>query len=282
MNLQPLFDHHAGVVSRAQLRASGATDAMIRRAVADREVRRLRRGWFAAPGANDDVSRAVTAGGVASCLTALALAGVWVPYDPRVHTRRTRRHRAKRPAAGLVACDPPERRTTSAPQAVDDVQTALATAAWCQTSEHLTVLLDSALHKGLVTRDDLEALFADAPRRIRRALDSADGLAEAGTETLVRLRLRRRGVALRAQVWIGNRRVDFLVGRSLIIEVDGRAWHDDPEAFERDRERDRALAALGYRVVRLTYRQVIDDWPAVERDLLAIIRRGDHLRAPER
>ncbi len=31
-------------------------------------------------------------------------------------------------------------------------------------------------------------------------------------------------------------------------------------------------------VVRLTYRQIVHDWPRVEQDLLAIVRRGGHRR----
>ena len=39
----------------------------------------------------------------------------------------------------------------------------------------------------------------------------------------------------------------------LIVELDGRAYHDDDDAFERDRERDAALQAAGHRVVRVTW-----------------------------
>lgn len=42
----------------------------------------------------------------------------------------------------------------------------------------------------------------------------------------------------------------------LVVEIDGRAFHASPAAFERDRLRDAALAAAGYRVVRVTWRQM--------------------------
>jgi very-short-patch-repair endonuclease len=42
----------------------------------------------------------------------------------------------------------------------------------------------------------------------------------------------------------------------LAVELDGWQHHHDRHAFERDRERDAALTAAGWRVVRFTYRQV--------------------------
>jgi len=42
----------------------------------------------------------------------------------------------------------------------------------------------------------------------------------------------------------------------LIVEFDGYAYHSDREAFERDRLRDQRLVASGYRVIRITARQL--------------------------
>jgi predicted transcriptional regulator of viral defense system len=63
-------------------------------------------------------------------------------------------------------------------------------------------------------------------------------------------------------VWIpypdgGGAEADFVWQRhNLIAEVDGRATHLTPRAFEHDRRRDQRLAALGWRVVRFSWRQV--------------------------
>jgi very-short-patch-repair endonuclease len=43
---------------------------------------------------------------------------------------------------------------------------------------------------------------------------------------------------------------------AFIVELDGRAVHDTTAAFERDRERDRVLIAAGWRVIRITWRQL--------------------------
>jgi very-short-patch-repair endonuclease len=44
--------------------------------------------------------------------------------------------------------------------------------------------------------------------------------------------------------------------RRVAVELDGWAWHHTRDAFERDRERDAALTAAGWRVVRFTYHHV--------------------------
>ena len=45
----------------------------------------------------------------------------------------------------------------------------------------------------------------------------------------------------------------------LIVETDGRGTHATVRAFEEDRRRDALLALAGWRVVRFTWRQVIDE-----------------------
>jgi REase_MTES_1575 len=57
----------------------------------------------------------------------------------------------------------------------------------------------------------------------------------------------------------------------LIVELDGRAAHDTSAAFERDRYRDRALVAAGWRVIRVTWRQLRDEPEALGRDLRAAL-----------
>jgi very-short-patch-repair endonuclease len=49
----------------------------------------------------------------------------------------------------------------------------------------------------------------------------------------------------------------------LVVEVDGFAFHGTRAAFERDRRRDAELQALGYRVLRITWRQLTREPEAV-------------------
>jgi very-short-patch-repair endonuclease/predicted transcriptional regulator of viral defense system len=57
----------------------------------------------------------------------------------------------------------------------------------------------------------------------------------------------------------------------MIAELDGHAFHTTAAAFERDRCRDRALQAAGWRVVRITWRQLHDDSAAVVADLRGLL-----------
>jgi hypothetical protein len=57
----------------------------------------------------------------------------------------------------------------------------------------------------------------------------------------------------------------------VIAELDGRGAHGTDEAFERDRSRDRMLSARGWRLVRITWRQLHDEAAAVAYDLSALL-----------
>ena len=58
-------------------------------------------------------------------------------------------------------------------------------------------------------------------------------------------------------VRIGPIEVDFLWREErLIVEVDGFRFHASRAAFERDRLRDAELQASGFRVMRVTWRQL--------------------------
>jgi very-short-patch-repair endonuclease len=59
---------------------------------------------------------------------------------------------------------------------------------------------------------------------------------------------------------VGGHEVDFLWrDASLIVEVDGYAFHSSRLAFERDRLRDAELQAAGFQVARATWRQIVDE-----------------------
>jgi very-short-patch-repair endonuclease len=60
----------------------------------------------------------------------------------------------------------------------------------------------------------------------------------------------------------------------LVVELDGRDTHGTAAAFERDRERDRALQVAGWRPVRITYRQMRDAPRAVIDDVRRLRAAG--------
>ena len=75
-----------------------------------------------------------------------------------------------------------------------------------------------------------------------------------------------------ALIDLGTKRyeVDFLWRPAkLIVELDGYAAHRTRHAFEEDRESDRLLQLAGFRVVRVTWRQLHQDRRSLARDLHA-------------
>ncbi len=58
----------------------------------------------------------------------------------------------------------------------------------------------------------------------------------------------------------------------VVVELDGIQAHGTDLAFEKDRERDRLLIAEGWRVARVTWRQLRDDAPSVLADLRRVLR----------
>lgn len=258
----------AEVMSYASLRASGLTERAIQRAVKDGLMRRVRTGWYAA-GPPSAVEDAVRRGGALGCVSAIAFHGAWTMPDTRIHVVCGRGSRASAGACVHWSDRVPR-------EVVEDLPSAIARAIICVDLESAVTAVDSAMNRGLITAREVEAICLRSARG-RRLLGRLDPASESGIETLTRLRLRRRNLALRTQVQIGETaRVDILVGDRLVIELDGRAWHDRPGDFENDRRRDRALVAAGYLVLRASYSQVMTEWSSIEQQVLQLVRRGDH------
>ncbi len=64
------------------------------------------------------------------------------------------------------------------------------------------------------------------------------------------------GLTPGVQVWIGRMRVDLMIG-NVIIELDGFEHHSNRADYRRDRRRCNALTALGYRVLRFAWEDVV-------------------------
>lgn len=266
------------IITTAVLRDVGLSPAQVRRLVESGALVRLRKGYCARPDAPLPAVRAVRVGGRLTSYSALSAHGVWCPPDDqRLHVGlSTRAHHLRDPDSGDVfrpradvvlhwKCSPlvpgvPFSPVVPIGEAIRHLPTALDPA-------HLVAVIDSALRMEVVTRWQLESAFSSAPR-LRRALALSDAKAESGTESVARIRLQHAGLHPRIQAWIGRRRVDFLLAGRIVVEVDGKEFHDDPAAFERDRRRAAELTAKGFRVLPFSYSQVLYAWP----ECLAAIR----------
>lgn len=283
----PVLLRFDGIAHARTLAAYDIDDKQRTRAVSSGVVERLRRGWFALAGLDSQAVRAIRAGGHLSCVSLLGLHGVWLPPDERVHIAsvaprsrlRSPENRA-RPLTDATSAIVVHQRTRHASMIdpTDSLAGALTCAAACLAITDAIIMLDSVRNLRLLADADIDEALASLSQTRQKALARSSAGAESGTETLVRLRLTALHLRVRPQVRIeGVGRVDLVVGDRLVIEVDSRAHHDNPAAYEHDRTRDLALVERGYLVIRVTYRRVMSDMASIERAVLAVVRRRDHL-----
>jgi very-short-patch-repair endonuclease len=258
------------VVTSAQLAAAGLSPTAIHHRVAQGRLTRLHRGVYlvaALPAQFTAEMAAVLACGDAAVLSHHAAAALWGirrpchgPVDVTVIAGQARQRRGIRvhratnldhtrhhgipvttPARTLLDLAP-HLPPTELDRAVEQAQVhGLAT----PTTLHALVATQAG-HQGI------GALAATLHAGHRPSLTRSE--AEARLLALIR--------AARLPAPITNTRVrghevDLLwAEQRLIVEVDGFAFHSTRQAFERDRLRDAELQAAGYRVMRVTWRQI--------------------------
>jgi len=138
---------------------------------------------------------------------------------------------------------------------------------------------EARVHR-LVSDHSLDEQFSRYPRhRGVRALTEAIRIEPA----LTRSEAERRALALiraarlpapETNVMLCGHEVDLLWrAQRLVVEIDGYAFHSSRRSFERDRRKDRELGEQGYRVLRLTWRELTEEPEAVVATLAAALTR---------
>lgn len=272
----PVVPEHlrpGNVMSTRTLKGQGFSDADIRHVVNSGSLTRVRQGWYAGPDPDPMVVRAVRAGGVLGCSSALVHHGAWRPLQPRLHIYRSRSERARarrRDWCTAPGCD------QSVPVAVVPIDLAISQARRCLPAEEVLAQVESLVRQGVVRRSDAEYLLGPV-------LGSMLDVSGSGTETLVRMRLQALGIKLRTQVRIkGVGRVDFVIGDRLVLEVDSVQYHGPNAAYHSDRRRDQALLELGYLFMRITWEQVMLEWDETLRKILRLVRADRHRQRSRR
>lgn len=150
----------------------------------------------------------------------------------------------------------------------------------------LELALNELEVRRLTSRVSLPELLRRHPRRrgvarLRALLDE-----DAGSRGVTRRELEARFAAFVEEYDLPRplRNVDVAAGgrfyeadcawpdRRLIVELDGRGAHDTRLAYESDRRRDRHLTGAGWRVVRITWRQLHDETDAIATELREALR----------
>lgn len=296
------------LLSRSQLLTAGVSDGALTRALAQGRVLRLRRRVYALeplpplprflvtdtgvdPAFVAHVRAALLELGpraVAAGRTAAALRGWGLLHEPRRVVEVALGHGNDTTAKGVLARQARQLRAEdlvpvpglAALPVTPAVQTVLDCAA-CLPQVEATVVADSALRAGGVSLDDVQAAVARLPGRqeaakARAVVAGCDPESGSVLESVQRVRMVLAGVEGFATQVVLHRtpvlRVDFCFAAArLVVEVDGARWHPEPA---RDQARDNLLAALGWRVLRYTWSDVVHHSATVVAQVQAALATG--------
>lgn len=270
-------DEVKGVARTQMLRERGVSRYDLETAIGEGHITRVRVGWVAKPGADPMLVAAARRGVVLTCVTQARRLGIWVhDTHPTPHVAANPGTRGDRSGQARVHWAVPI--VARHPDALEDpIENVLAVIATCEPFEQALAAWDSALNKQLVDRDSLARLpLGPAARRV---LADAWQFSDAGLETYLRSRLRWLRLALYFQAWIAGHRVDALIGERLIVQTDG-GTHVGAQRSD-DIAHDARLKLMGYHVIRVSYRQVMYEWPDVQDQIMRAVAQGLHL-APRR
>lgn len=269
-----IAERQRGLIGRTQLIEAGITPDAIRHRLATGRLHTLYRGIYVVGRPRLEPLAAATAAvmhlggrGVLSHRTAAMLWGIL--DTPELPVEITVVDSDLRPRPGLTV-----RRSRTLSEADIRRCQGLPVTSPARTLIDLAGILDlheleavyaMAIRRRLVTRAEVAAAIRRAPRG--RGAANLRALVEQGARPVLTrshyerkvLDLIRRAELPAPQVnaTIDGMEVDFLwPEQKLVVEFDGFAYHSDRSSFEQDRLRDQRLAAAGYRVLRITARQV--------------------------
>lgn len=289
-DLERLLVRQGGLVTRTQAIAYGVPARTVARRVSSGAWRARHPGVYLVAGHRvTDETRVRAAwlwGGARSAVTGPA-AAYWLGMRPGAPaevllTVPTTVQRAHRPGVRLRrrTLDPADRVVHRGIVVTATPLTVLETAAALGGTEG-PAFLDRALQRW-VSYDELHAAYcrvagtpgiAAAVRLLVAAGDRADSALE---RRLLRLLREARLPGLVRAMPFGPWTVDLAFPAARVaVEVDGWAWHSDPERFLADRRKQNALVAAGWTVLRFTWSDV-HDRPG---ETVARIRRAVHDRA---
>ena len=267
------------IFSTAELRARGETVTTIREKIATGSRFRIIKWWYGNDQTPKEVVLAMRMGGRLGCASALRLHGAWVPPDVGTHVvfpsaASGRRSAGRQRGSSVIRhWSAPSDHTGSA-FAVAPLELAIADALTCLPPHLLIAVLDSLLHKHLISRNRLEALISRGPRRVHHLITHLEPRSESGIESIVSYLLAMAGITSDVQMtMVSGDRTDIEVGEWLVIEADGRETHAREVAFTADRVRVVRLMREGRIVLQFASATIMYDSDFVldaVRDVMAL------------
>lgn len=271
-----LAERQRGLVTRAQLLDLGLTRAAIDHRMKSARLHALYRGVYTV-GHGQPAEGARELGAVLACgprAAASHRSAAWLwrlqsrpPEDAEVSVvGRDCRSRPGLRVHTLAALDRRDLRRLGGIPITSPARTILDLAAVVQ-GRKLEQAVAEAQARRLISRSEVLSLIARVGPRpgvkpLRSLLDAETSPVLTRSEAEERFLALLRSADLpapevNAQL-LGRYEVDFVWrDRRLVVEIDGFAYHGSRAAFERDRVRDADLVAAGFRVIRITWRQLL-------------------------
>jgi very-short-patch-repair endonuclease len=268
----------------AELRGQGHTIRSVQREIEAGRLERVIKGWYATPRTDREAIRAMRMGGRLGCASALRVHGAWCPPLTGTHLQLPSHASGRRMARTAFPDDVTvhwhgKDDATGSAFPIAPVELAVPQMLACQPPHLAVAVLDSLLHRRLVSPNRLDALIAAGPHRMRFLAEHLEPRSEDGLESIIRFGLAMTGIATEIQVVLRSHdRLDLLVDDWLVLEADGRETHAVESAFTRDRVRAARLMRNGRQVVQFAYATVMYDFPFVVETVRTLIRQHGPVR----
>jgi very-short-patch-repair endonuclease len=265
-----------GMVTSAQLASAGLGGDAVRARVRKGRLHRVFRGAYSLSPSLMPFAREMAAtlacgdGAMVSHRTAGALWGI-LPPAKEIHVTVPSRSGKSREGIRIHRPKTPPKRTTRHGVPTTTLDQTLLDLARTEPPDTLERALNEARAQGLTTNRRLLSLAESSAtkpgaKNLRAVLHGNDtGFTRSRAERELHRLIDGAGLPRpERNVHVEGRERDAVWRKQrLVVEVDGYASHGTREAFERDRERDAELAARGWRVVRVTWRQLTGEPTAV-------------------
>ena len=285
MDVATAFDARAGrqrqLATRAQLVKAGLGPAALHAALVNKELQRVRRRVYARRPLEPAAEHLLSGGradpawlrqaqavllelGPEAALRGRCAAIVWcldMLVEPDVFEVQVPRTQSRVDRDDIEA-----RRTTEKVKVVSGLRVTdlMGTFRGCAQDRPLNeavAVIDSALRRRLIRPKELSHGGA-----LGRAIALADPLSGSVLESALRVLLAQAGLPAPTSQYVVRdgtsfiARVDFCwPDHGLIVETDGRRWHDPEDARTFDRRRANACAQRGWRLLRFTWAEVLHD-----------------------
>ena len=277
-----------GIVTSTELSTARLPKQAVGRLVRDGFLHPVYRGVFAVgfPPVSDDARwiAAVLACGPGAVLSHRSAAELWGLVEPdggdiHVTVLGARRHPGIHAHRGTLGR---HQRTRLGQVPVTTVPRTIVDLAGVLDPDALAAVVQETFARTTITERQLRRAHADAGRArgavaLREIL--GEGQSRSWLEREFHRLVHRLGLPppernVRLKVEGRTRELDALWrAQRLIVELDSRRYHLTPQGFERDRDRDAALLAMGWRTMRVTWLALRDDPDRVGRRLAAALTR---------